>query len=47
LKEYIAATTAQFEKGDEKEIAVGFSAMGVATWRGAFSPILERLGLAG
>jgi len=47
LKEYMAATTAQFEKGDEKEIAVGFSAMGATAWRGAFGPILEGMSFAG
>jgi len=47
LKEYMAATTAQFKKGDEKEIAVGFSAMGVTAWRGAFGPILEGMGFGG
>lgn len=47
LKEYMAATTAQFEKGDEKEIAVGFLAMGVTVWRGTFVPILEQVGITG
>lgn len=47
LKEYMDSAKAGFEKGDQKEIAVGFSQMGVDAWRGAFGPILERLGFAG
>jgi len=47
LKEYMDATIAQFEKGGEKEIATGFSAMGVGAWRGAFGPILKQFGMAG
>jgi uncharacterized oxidoreductase len=43
----MAATTAQFENGDEKEIVVGFSAMGVTAWRGAFVPILGQVGITG
>lgn len=47
LKEYMDSTTAMFEKGVQKEIALGFSQMGVDAWRGAFGPILEQFGFAG
>jgi len=47
LKEYRAAITAQFKKRDEKEIAVGLSAMGMTAWRDAFGPILESMSFAG
>lgn len=47
LKEYMETTIAQFEKSVEKEVATGFSAMGVGAWRGAFGPILKQFGMAG
>ncbi|KAK0102440.1 hypothetical protein ONS95_006059 [Cadophora gregata] len=47
LKEYMEATTAALEKGGDKEIATGFSAMGVNAWRGAFQPILDQFGFLG
>jgi uncharacterized oxidoreductase len=47
LKEYMDSATAAFEKGDQKEIAVGFSQMGVDAWRGAFGPILQQFDFAG
>ena len=47
LKEYMDATIAMFEEGGRKEIALGFSQMGVDAWRGAFGPILEKFGLEG
>jgi len=47
LKEYMDSAIAGLQKEDLKEIAVGFSQMGVDAWRGAFGPILENLGLVG
>ncbi|PVH89323.1 NAD(P)-binding protein [Cadophora sp. DSE1049] len=47
LKEYMDVTTAALEKGGQKEIATGFSAMGVNAWRGAFQSILDQYGFAG
>jgi len=47
LKEYMEITSAQFEKGGEKEVSTGFAALGVNAWRGAFGPILEQFGMAG
>lgn len=47
LKDYMEVTTAALEKGGEKEVATGFSAMGVNAWRGAFHPILDQFGFAG
>lgn len=47
LKEYMDATIAMLEEGGRKEIALGFSQMGVDAWRGAFGPILEKFGLEG
>ena len=47
LKDYMAATTAAFERGGDKEIGTGFSAMGISTWRGAFQPILTQFGISG
>ena len=47
LKEYMDSAIAGLEKEDLKEVAVGFSKMGVDAWRGAFGPILENFGLPG
>lgn len=47
LKDYMDSAIAAFEKGEDKEIAVGFSAMGVNAWRSAFQPILTQFGFAG
>ncbi|KAF8854133.1 NAD(P)-binding protein [Acephala macrosclerotiorum] len=47
LKEYMDVTTKQLEEGKDKELATGFSAMGVNAWRGAFQPLLDRFGFAG
>jgi short-subunit dehydrogenase involved in D-alanine esterification of teichoic acids len=47
LKEYMDITIAQFEEGPEKEVATGFSAIGVGAWRGAFGPILKQFGFSG
>jgi uncharacterized oxidoreductase len=47
LEEYIESTTAIFKKGAQKEIALGFSQMGVDAWRGAFGPTLEQFGFTG
>lgn len=47
LKEYMDSATAAFEKGDQKEIAVVFSQIGVDAWRGAFGPILQQFDFAG
>jgi len=47
LKEYMDSATTAFENGYQKEIAVGFSQMGVDAWRGAFGPILQQFGFAG
>jgi uncharacterized oxidoreductase len=47
LKKYMDATIAMFEEGSRKEIALGFSQLGVDAWRGAFRPILEMFGLEG
>jgi len=47
LKEYMDITTKQLEEGKEKELATGFSAMGVEAWRGAFQPLFDQFGIAG
>jgi uncharacterized oxidoreductase len=47
LEEYMQASIAKIEAGETKEIAVGFSEMGVKAWRGAFGPMLERMGQQG
>lgn len=47
LKEYMDITTKQLEEGKDKELATGFSAMGVKAWRGAFQPMLDQFGFAG
>ncbi|KUJ18079.1 NAD(P)-binding protein [Mollisia scopiformis] len=47
LKEYMDVTTKQLEEGKDKELATGFSAMGVSAWRGAFQPLLDQFGFAG
>lgn len=47
LKDYMDITTKQLEEGKDKELATGFSAMGVNAWRGAFQPLLDRFGFAG
>ncbi|KAE9375536.1 NAD(P)-binding protein [Stipitochalara longipes BDJ] len=47
LKEYMDSTTAAFEKGGQKEIALGFSQKGVDAWRAAFGPILREFGFEG
>jgi uncharacterized oxidoreductase len=47
LKDYMESATAAFEKGGQKEIAVGFSQRGVDAWRGAFGPILKEFGFEG
>jgi len=47
LKEYMDITIAQFEEGPEKEVAPGFSAVGVGAWRGAFGLILKQFGFTG
>ncbi|KAL9001613.1 MAG: hypothetical protein Q9188_005416 [Gyalolechia gomerana] len=46
LEEYLDTAMAGFKRGD-KEIATGFSEMGASTWRKAFGPVLERLGISG
>lgn len=43
LEEYLDTAMAGFKQGD-REIATGFSQMGVSTWRKAFGPILEGMG---
>ncbi|KAE8452753.1 hypothetical protein EG329_013025 [Mollisiaceae sp. DMI_Dod_QoI] len=47
LKDYMEVTTKQLEEGKEKELATGFSAMGVSAWRGAFQPLFDQFGLTG
>jgi uncharacterized oxidoreductase len=47
LKEYMDTAIASLETGTDKEIATGFSAMGVDAWRGAFQPILSQFGFSG
>jgi short-subunit dehydrogenase involved in D-alanine esterification of teichoic acids len=47
LKEYMDSTIAALEKGDQKEIALGFSQKGVDAWRGAFGPVLKEFGFEG
>ncbi|EPE34646.1 NAD(P)-binding Rossmann-fold containing protein [Glarea lozoyensis ATCC 20868] len=47
LKEYMDAAIAKIESGERKEIAVGFAEMGVNAWRGAFQPMLDRMGNRG
>jgi len=47
LKEYMDVTTKQLEEGKDKELATGFSAMGVNAWRVAFQPLLDQFGFAG
>lgn len=47
LNEYMDSTIAAFERAGQKEIALGFSQMGVDAWRGAFGPILEIFGFEG
>ncbi|KAH7351103.1 hypothetical protein BKA65DRAFT_396913 [Rhexocercosporidium sp. MPI-PUGE-AT-0058] len=47
LKDYMDVTIAAFEKGGDKEIGTGFSAMGIGAWRGAFQPILTQFGISG
>lgn len=46
LKEYMDTAIAGFESG-EKEIATGFSKIGIDAWRGAFGPILDNFKLVG
>jgi len=47
LKEYMDITTKQLEEGKDKELATGFSAMGLSAWRGAFQPLFDQFGIAG
>ncbi|TVY50900.1 putative oxidoreductase DltE [Lachnellula cervina] len=47
LDEYMATAVKGFETEGVKEIATGFSEIGVKAWRGAFGPILEHLGFRG
>ncbi|KAL8923369.1 MAG: hypothetical protein Q9208_004639 [Pyrenodesmia sp. 3 TL-2023] len=46
LEQYVDTAMAGFARGD-REIATGFSEMGATTWRKAFGPILQGLGLKG
>lgn len=45
LNDYLDTVMAGFKQGD-KEITTGFSQMGASTWRKAYDPILERLGIS-
>lgn len=47
LEEYLDKTMVGFKHEDAIEIATGFSEMGTSTWRKAFGPILEMLGIKG
>ncbi|KAL8905697.1 MAG: hypothetical protein Q9171_006573 [Xanthocarpia ochracea] len=46
-KEYLDKTMEGFKQEDVMEICTGFSEMGVSTWRKAFGPILEMMGIQG
>ncbi|TVY91384.1 putative oxidoreductase [Lachnellula willkommii] len=47
LDVYMATAVKGFETEGVKEIATGFSEIGVKAWRGAFGPILEHVGIRG
>jgi short-subunit dehydrogenase involved in D-alanine esterification of teichoic acids len=47
LGEYMETAVRGLESEGVKEVATGFSEMGVETWRAAFGPILEKFGLQG
>ncbi|KAL8676781.1 MAG: hypothetical protein Q9186_006729 [Xanthomendoza sp. 1 TL-2023] len=47
LEEYLDKTMASFKQEDVTEIATGFSEMVTSTWRKAFGPILDNIGIKG
>jgi len=47
LDQYMETAVKGFETEGVKEIATGFSQMGVDAWRGAFGPILKNVGIDG